>query len=162
MASVALTGRPKPTPKWTFNKLDSEPVVTDFSMDPLKTPNPLKPTFDVHRVAGETSCPLGFPRSIRLEFPCQQITRHRRRVQKIVKWVSRCTMARRNCDGIASQTRTAKVHQLAIVLRASRITCHDNVQKLRTTASDSPPHPLRLQATMHILPACRQHPNPMG
>jgi hypothetical protein len=103
MIPAALTGRSKPTQKWTFNKLDSEPVVTDFSLGPLKIPNPLKPTFDVHQVAGETSCPLGFSRSVRLEFSCQQIPRHRRRVQKIVKWVSRCTMARRNCDGMASQ-----------------------------------------------------------
>lgn len=30
MISAALTGRPKPTQKWTFNELDSEPVETHY------------------------------------------------------------------------------------------------------------------------------------
>ena len=32
--SAALTGRPKPTQKWTFNELDSEPVVTHSQHGP--------------------------------------------------------------------------------------------------------------------------------
>jgi hypothetical protein len=44
MISAALTGKPKPTQKWTFNELDSEPVETHFDYGPFvdRTPNPLK------------------------------------------------------------------------------------------------------------------------
>lgn len=44
MISAALTGRPKPVQKWSFNELDLEAVATHFQYGPFEdhAPNPLK------------------------------------------------------------------------------------------------------------------------
>lgn len=122
-------------------------------MGPLKTPKPVEANFNVHQVAGETSYPLGFTRSVRLigvlasrlhviDAGCKRLSSRHYGVQ----WLAVIVTAWPHKLELHQPTSTSAG---TIVLRASRVTCHEI-----TSRSFRLLHLIRLHTRCNSRPQC--------